>query len=477
MKIYLVGGAVRDLLLDKEPHDRDYVVIGSTVEEMLGLGYKQVGKDFPVFLHPQTGEEYALARKEVKTGDKHTDFSFEFGPNITLEEDLIRRDLTCNSIAQDVETGEYVDPFNGIKDIKNGVLRHTSEHFVEDPLRVLRVARFSSQLPTFAIHDTTLELCRQMVDNGMLQHLTPERVWKEMEKALKTEYFDLFLLNLKKMNALQVILPEVYALTEVPENEIYHPEGNAWLHTLLTLQQVKKVSYFIDPCMLNFALMCHDLGKAKTNKEKWPAHHGHDDLGLPLIDQLCDRLKVPNNYKHFARLFCKYHMKFYEYLNQNVKTHYDMLKDISLFRKLGKVRLDQIINAHYCDLTGRKGVIGEDRLFRFKRVKNTIEKEYFILEDKTLEDLPKETQENLSKFKGEKFGKLYRDAMISYLKNGLYRKLYKNRKNGKIYEVLNTIKNCTNEQDGQEMYLYKLPDQDLLFVRSIDEFLVKFEVL
>lgn len=422
MKIYLVGGAVRDLIMNKDPHDKDYVVVGSTIEEMLSLGYKQVGKDFPVFLHPETGEEYALARKEVKTGNKHTDFKFEFGQDVTLEEDLIRRDLTCNSIAMDLQTKEFIDPFNGIQDIKDGILRHTSEHFVEDPLRVLRIARFSSQLSSFVIHDSTLDLCKQMVAEGMLQHLTSERVWKEIEKALNTEYFDLFLSNVLKMDTLQVILPEVYALTKVSENVVYHPEGNTWEHVLLTLQQVKNVEYN-NLSLLNFSLLCHDLGKASTEVSNWPAHHGHGDLGISIIDSLCDRLKVPNEYRYLAKKFCRYHMRFYEYENQKIKSHYDMLKELCGFSSLQEFILADFINMHCCDLTGRRGTVSEERLERFYRVKALIWEEFNILRGKTLKDLPQDVQENLKLHKGEKFGKLYRDAMISYLKHGLQHSL------------------------------------------------------
>ena len=425
---FLVGGAVRDELLGREIHDRDYVVVGSTIEQMLSLGYKQVGKDFPVFIHPETGEEYALARKEVKTGDKHTDFKFEFGPDITLEDDLRRRDFTMNAIAKDTDTGELIDPFNGQTHLKHGLIERVNpEHFIEDPLRVLRGIRFACQLKGFIIGEYTLKLMIDMVQKGMLEHLTPERIWKEVEKALQTTDFDVFIHYLDVIGALNIIFPEIYSLKNVPEKEEYHPEKNAYKHLLLTLKQVyhnfdvnglllEKEMDKHEIALVNFGLLCHDLGKNLT-QECWPSHHGHEILGLDLVDELCDRLKVPNEYREFGKLACKHHMRFYKFLDMHVKTQYDVLKEITNFKNWEQLKL--LYKLHVCDLYGREGTVSEERTKTCLDVLERIKTIYNIMHGITLKDLPKETQENLFRFKGEQFGKLYRDAMISYLKHNL----------------------------------------------------------
>ena len=433
MKIYKVGGSIRDEILKRPIHDNDYVVVGSSIDEMLSLGYKQVGKDFPVFLHPETHEEYALARIEVPTGKGHKDFKFEFGSNVTLEMDLCRRDFSVNALAKDMETGEIIDYFNGLQDINNKVLRHVSPHFVEDPLRVLRAARFVSQLE-FSIHPSTIKLCKQMVKAGALDNLTPERIWKEIEKALHTSNFHLFLQTLDQLDALKIIFPELYALKEVPENTTYHPEGNAYKHVLLTFQQIQnqEVPFLYIPnlgkdaqhkiALINFGLLCHDLGKALTDKEKWPAHHGHDNLGIELVDKMCDRLKIPNEYRDFGKLACKYHMMFYEFLKCQKKTQYDKIKAITNFKNNANLRL--LYRVHVCDLNGREGQISIHRIENMYDTFIYIDNLYQIMENKTLKDLPEQTQKELSKYSGEQFGKLYRDAMISYLKHEMSK--YKN---------------------------------------------------
>lgn len=429
MKIYKVGGCVRDFILGKEPHDVDYVVVGSTVEEMLSLGYKQVGNDFPVFLHPETGEEYALARKEVKTGDKHTDFKFEFGPDITLKSDLKRRDITINSLAMDIETHAIYDYFNGLTDLVNKTIRHTSEHFKEDPLRVLRVVRFASMLQ-FEIAPQTKQLLIDMVREGCLKHLTVERVWKEIEKALHSPYFYTFIEQLDEIHALKEIFPEVYALKQVPENLEYHPEGNTYKHLLLTLNNViHEFSPFDiyddridkhDMALVNFGLLCHDLGKGVTPKDILPAHHGHDEAGIDLVKQLCNRLNVPNEYREYALLACKHHMKFYQILKSHKRVHYDFVKEITNFKNYKKLAFLYIV--HKCDLCGREGKIAWERISNMWDTFKCLNQVYDIMEGVTLKDLPKETQEHLSRFKGEKFGKLFRDAKISYLKHNLKEK-------------------------------------------------------
>lgn len=429
MKVYLVGGSVRDKLLNRHIHDRDFVVVGSTPQQMLGLGYRQVGNDFPVFLHPDTGEEYALARKEISTGDGYKDFKFVFTPDITLKEDCERRDFTINSLIMD-ESGEIIDYFNGVKDLKNKIIRHiNTQHFMEDPLRVLRAARFAAQLD-FTIADSTKRLCRYMVEKGMLNALSSERVWKEIEKALYTTNFYKFIEVLDDLDALQILLPEVYNLKEIPENIIYHPEGNSYKHVILTLQQVSN-QYNIkgdflnlypdiqkEVGLINFGLLCHDLGKALTPKEELPAHHGHSERGTDIIKNLCERLKVPNEFRDFGILACTYHMYFYEFLNTSVKKQYDKIKIwTDNFKDSKNVRL--LLKLHRCDLDGRKGDIAQERIRTFENVSNRIETIMTIMWNKTLKDLPHKKQEELSKFKGQQFGKLYRDAMISYLKHHL----------------------------------------------------------
>lgn len=424
MKIYLVGGAVRDKLLNRPIHDKDYVVVGSTPEEMLSLGYKQVGNEFPVFLHPETGEEYALARKEISTGDGYGDFKFIFTPNITLKEDLERRDFTINALAQDIETGEIIDYSHGLQSLENKKIAHVNfMHFKEDPLRVLRACRFICQLKRFTLAQSTEGLCREMVEDKMLDALTPERVWKEVEKALRTPYFYKFIEKLDDINALYKIFPEVYALKGVPENPKYHPEANTYKHLILVLKQVQKFAKRLDEeqlGLLNFALLCHDLGKQLSLRSSWPAHHGHESLASDYIVGMSGRLKIPNNYVRFAKLFAENHMRFYEYIKQQTKTHYDFLYNTTKFKSENEWKLNLMIIAHTCDLYGRQGEISQDRKDRCYDTYKLIMQEFNILKDKTLKDLPEETQLHLQKYKGYEFGKLYRDAMISYLKHGLH---------------------------------------------------------
>ena len=431
MEIYKCGGQVRDELIGRELKDRDYVVVGSTPEQMLALGYKQVGAEFPVFLHPETGEEYALARTEIKTGDKHTDFKFDFGPHVTLKMDSDRRDFTMNAIYID-EGGNIIDFHDGTVDIHNKIIRHVnSKYFIQDPLRVLRACQFAARFE-FTIAEETKTLCHSMVEQGMLAHLTPERIWKEIEKALQTPNFDIFIKLLDEVNALETIFPELYELKKVPERLEYHPEGNAYKHVLLAIEKVPmfNVEFILHEneitkhklALVNFGLLCHDFGKALT-EECWPSHHGHDVLGMDIVDQLCDRLKIPNEYRDFGKLACKYHMKFYEFLKSHVKSQYDMVKAISNFRDLDTLQL--ICKVHHCDLFGREGEITQIRIDTAQKTTERIARIFCIMKGVTVKDLPKETQENLFKFKGEKFGKLYRDAMISYLKHGLHQEIDK----------------------------------------------------
>ncbi len=359
MKIYLVGGAVRDEILGKEPHDLDYVVVGATVEEMLKQGYKQVGKDFPVFLNPVTKAEYALARKEIKTGDKHTDFRFEFGPHVTFDEDIQRRDFTINALAKDIDSGKVIDLVGGIDDLKNGIIRHVNdEHFGEDPLRVLRMCRFAAKFD-FTIAPETMKLAKSMVDKGMIDHLTPERIWKEIEKALETDNFEKFIITAKECGALKVILPEIDKLWEIPEKTKYHPEGNSGAHTILVLKQGHNLSP-----MVKFALLMHDVGKSETPAEILPSHHGHDKRGLPIIKDICRRLKVPNSYRDFALLGCEYHMVFRDLPIMKDMKAIRLVSNISdRFKDEGK--MDDFINLCRCDTWGRGGEINEESIMQF----------------------------------------------------------------------------------------------------------------
>lgn len=319
MKIYQVGGAVRDKLLQKRPNDCDYVVIGATVAEMQKQGYIQVGKGFPVFLHPATKEEYALARKEIKTGDKHTDFKFVFTPDITLKEDLERRDFTCNAIAYDEENGEYYDYFNGREDIKNKVLRMVNEqHFSEDPLRVLRLCRFAAQLD-FSVEAHTLEVCKKMVAGGMLNYLPWERVWAELIKAMRSPDFDKFIELARQIGALKFILPEVDALWQVPEKVKYHPEGNTGGHVLSALKAANGES-----ALVKFGILLHDVGKALTPTEELPSHKKHELRGSELVYQACHRLKAPNRFRLFADMVCLQHMKFHAIAEMRPGSLYDL---------------------------------------------------------------------------------------------------------------------------------------------------------
>lgn len=305
MRIYQVGGAVRDALLQRPCQDKDFVVVGAREEEMLALGYTKIGKSFPVFLHPETKEEYALARKEIKVGKGHRDFEFIFTPDITLEEDAARRDFTCNAIYQDVNTGELIDFHNGKKDIRNHILRHVSEHFVEDPLRVLRMCRFAAQLG-FAVAPETMTLCQQMVAADALSHLSPIRIWQEIEKALHCPDFYRFIETARACGALAKLLPEVEELWSVPERTDYHPEGNSGAHTLLALKAAQTTE-----AIVNFSVLFHDIGKIKTDKNFWPSHHYHAQFGGAIIKDICRRLQIPRAYCDFAVFAAANHMVYH----------------------------------------------------------------------------------------------------------------------------------------------------------------------
>ncbi|MCS4306260.1 tRNA nucleotidyltransferase (CCA-adding enzyme) [Rheinheimera pacifica] len=349
MQRYLVGGAVRDSLLDYPFHERDWVVVGATPQQMLDAGYQQVGKDFPVFLHPQTKEEHALARTERKSGKGYTGFTVYAAPDVTLEQDLLRRDLTINAIAQ-ADDGSLVDPFGGAGDIKHKILRHVSDAFAEDPLRVLRVARFYARYAHlgFSVASETQILMRQL--SSELNTLTPERVWQETAKALSEQTPQAYFQLLYDTGALQTLMPELAALWGVPQPPQWHPEIDTGVHTLMVLQQAAVLSPRLD---IRFAALVHDLGKGVTRPELWPAHHGHEHTGLPLISQLCQRLKVPNDCRDLALLVCEYHQLVHRARELKSSTVLKLFEAIDLWRKPD--RLEALLLCCTADLRGRTG--------------------------------------------------------------------------------------------------------------------------
>jgi len=346
MQTYLVGGAVRDKLLDIPVKDRDWVVVGTTPEEMLDKGFKAVGKDFPVFLHPETKEEYALARTERKSGKGYKGFTFHTSPDITLEDDLLRRDLTVNAIAEDSE-GNLIDPFGGVKDIKQGILRHVSDAFVEDPLRVLRIARFAASLG-FKIAPETTRLLKNISATDELDALVPERVWTELEKALSGKYPARFILVLRSCNALKKLFPEIEALFGVPQPKEYHPEVDTGLHTIMSLNQSVRLS---DDTMVRFATLVHDLGKATTPENELPHHHGHEARGAKIIDKLCKRYRIPNKYRELAISVSKFHLDCHRIQEMKPKTVLKKLEKLDAFRRPD--RFQQFLIACKADARGR----------------------------------------------------------------------------------------------------------------------------
>ena len=349
MKSYLVGGAVRDRLLGLPIKDKDWVVVGATPQQMLDAGYQQVGRDFPVFLHPDSHEEYALARTERKSGSGYTGFTCYAAPDVTLEQDLLRRDLTVNALAEDAD-GTIIDPYGGQRDLQQRILRHVSPAFAEDPLRVLRVARFAARYAhlSFRIADETLALMREMADAGELAHLTPERVWKETESALGTRNPQVFFQTLRDCGALKVLFPEIDALFGVPAPEKWHPEIDTGVHTLMTVSMAAMLSPDID---VRFATLCHDLGKGLTPKEFWPRHHGHGPAGVKLVEQLCQRLKVPNDMRELAKLVAEFHDLIHTLPILQPKTLVKLFDSIDAWRK--PQRVEQIALTSEADVRGR----------------------------------------------------------------------------------------------------------------------------
>jgi len=348
VKIYRVGGSVRDELLGLPVKDRDYVVVGSDAEEMAHLGFRPVGKDFPVFLHPQTNDEYALARTERKTAHGYKGFSIYAARDVTLEQDLARRDLTINAIAQD-DHGNLIDPHGGAQDLRAGVLRHVSPAFVEDPVRILRVARFAARF-AFEIAPETLELMRAMVSAGEVDHLVPERAWQELSGGLMERRPALMIEALRVCGALARILPEVDALFGVPQPPQHHPEVDTGLHTLLVIDYAAARDFSL---AVRFAALTHDLGKGTTPREEWPSHIGHEARGVGLIDRLCQRLRVPHDCRELAVLDARYHGEIHRAPELRPSTIVKLLEKTDALRRPDRFEL--LLEACACDFHGRPG--------------------------------------------------------------------------------------------------------------------------
>lgn len=351
MKIYLVGGAVRDGLLDIPVFDRDWVVVGATPAELLAMGYQQVGKDFPVFINRESHEEYALARTERKSGQGYTGFTCYAAPDVTLEEDLLRRDLTINALARSAE-GELIDPYHGLADLQARVLRHVSDAFGEDPLRVLRVARFAARFAHlgFRIAEETLALMHNIAHSGELAALCAERVWKETEKALQSQSPQVYFQVLRDCNALAMLFPEIDALFGVPAPAKWHPEIDTGIHTLMTLAIAAQLSPDVD---VRFSALCHDLGKGLTLKKFWPHHHGHGPAGVRLVKTLCQRLRVPNPVRELAMLVAEYHDLIHTVNKLRPETLLKLFDTVDVWRK--PQRLEQMILTSEADARGRTG--------------------------------------------------------------------------------------------------------------------------
>ncbi|WP_371232801.1 multifunctional CCA addition/repair protein [Pseudomonas sp. QE6] len=352
MQIYKVGGAVRDRLLGIPFSDTDWVVVGASADEMLAQGYRPVGADFPVFLHPKTGEEYALARTERKSGRGYGGFTFHASPEVTLEEDLIRRDLTINAMAED-DQGTVIDPYGGQKDLQARLLRHISPAFAEDPLRVLRVARFAARYAPlgFSVAPETLALMRELSDSGELEALTAERSWKEISRALMEPRPDVFIQVLRDCGALAVLMPEVDALFGVPQPPEHHPEVDTGEHVLAVLRQCAERD---QPLSVRWASLVHDVGKGETRKEDWPKHHAHEHLGLPLIDAINARFKVPRECQELARLVGEYHTHCHRALELRPNTILELLQAFDVYRR--PQRFEEFLQASEMDARGRHGL-------------------------------------------------------------------------------------------------------------------------
>ena len=360
LDVYLVGGAVRDQLLNRAVKDHDYLVVGATVKQMLSLGFTQVGKDFPVFLHPITKDEYALARTERKQGQGYTGFACYAEPDVTLEQDLLRRDLTVNAIAMHHD-GTIIDPYHGQQDLENKILRHVSDAFLEDPLRVLRVARFAARYHNygFTIAPETLELMTQISNSGELATLSAERVWQEMQRSLSEgsadeQHPEVFFQVLHQCQALKALWPELDALWGVPNPPLWHPEICSGDHTMMVLQQaVKLTPNNENKTAIRFAAVCHDLGKSLTKSEHWPSHRGHEKAGLPLVEKIAKQLKVPNYCKQLALKVCEHHLHCHKAFQLKASTLLRIFNQLDVWRK--PQEFDDFLLSCKSDFLGRLG--------------------------------------------------------------------------------------------------------------------------
>lgn len=350
MKTYLVGGAVRDKLLGLEIKDKDYVVVGATPEQMVAQGFKPVGKDFPVFLHPQTNDEYALARTERKTAKGYHGFVFNTDPSVTIEDDLQRRDLTINAIAEDLQTGEIIDPYCGQKDIVNRNLRHVSDAFAEDPVRILRTARFAARYYQFdfKVHDTTMQLMQKMVDNGEVDTLVAERVWQELKSTLNENKPSEFVRILRQCGALKILFPEIDCLFGVPQTEQWHPEIDTGIHCMMAMDIAAKLSN--DTA---FAVFTHDLGKGITPQHILPSHRGHEQAGVPLVKSLCQRLRVPTQYRKLAENVCRWHLHSHTAFKLRSKTIDKLFQKTGAYQQ--PTNFEKFLQACKADAQGRLG--------------------------------------------------------------------------------------------------------------------------
>ena len=360
LDVYLVGGAVRDELLNRASKDHDYLVVGATVEQMLSLGFNLVGKDFPVFLHPKTKQEYALARTERKQGQGYTGFACYAEPDVTIEQDLLRRDLTVNAMAKS-RKGEIIDPYNGQQDLENRVLRHVSDAFVEDPLRVLRVARFAARYhhDGFTIAPETLELMTKISESGELSTLSAERVWQEMYRSLSEDdiepsHPEIFFQVLHQCQALKAIWPELDVLWGVPNPAQWHPEICSGVHTMMVLQQaVLLTRNNTNKTAIRFATLCHDLGKGLTDNDNWPSHRGHEKAGLPLVEKISKQLKVPTYCQQLALKVCEHHLHCHKAFQLKPSTILRIFDQLDVWRK--PQEFDDFLVACKSDFLGRLG--------------------------------------------------------------------------------------------------------------------------
>jgi tRNA nucleotidyltransferase (CCA-adding enzyme) len=348
MKTYLVGGSVRDEILGLPVTDHDYVVVGSTPDEMVRQGYRPVGKDFPVFLHPKSQEQYALARTERKVSRGYKGFEIYTSPEVTLKEDLARRDLTVNAIAKD-QDGNIIDPFAGVADLEAGVLRHISPAFTEDPVRVLRTARFAARFG-FRIAPETLALMNEMVHNGEVDALVPERVWQEFARGLMEKRPSRMFYALRECSALTRIMPEVDALFGVPQPIQHHPEVDTGVHVMMVIDYAASRNYSLP---VRFASLTHDLGKGTTPPEEWPRHIGHEARSVKLVQDLCERIRAPNEVRDLALLVARYHGDVHRALELRPATIANMLQGVDAYRK--PERFEEFLQACSCDFHGRPG--------------------------------------------------------------------------------------------------------------------------